>query len=228
MVRGQGNTLAGKTEGRHVAHPGRAATAGLRPPCAPAPEFDLDALLVSTFAVAVAEIGDKTQLLALVLAARYRKPWPIIAGILVATVLNHALAAWFGSLVSGWISPDVLRWGVVISFAAVAAWALVPDKLDEGEVKPPRFGAFVATLIAFFIVEIGDKTQVATVVLAAQYSPLWQVITGTTLGMAIANVPVVLLGSRFAAKLPLKAARYAAAAIFAGLALWVAVGGLPG
>ena len=190
--------------------------------------FPLDALFVSTFAVAVAEIGDKTQLLALVLAARYRKPWPIIAGILAATVLNHALAAWFGSLVSGWISPGVLRWGVVLSFAAVAAWALVPDKLDEDEVKPPRFGAFVATLIAFFIVEIGDKTQVATVVLAAQYSPLWQVITGTTLGMAIANVPVVVLGSRFAAKLPLKAARYAAAAIFAGLALWVAVGGLPG
>lgn len=188
----------------------------------------MDALFVSTLAVAVAEIGDKTQLLALVLAARYRKPWPIIAGILVATVLNHALAAWFGSLVSGWISPEVLRWGVVLSFVAVAAWALVPDKLDEDEVKPPRFGAFVATLIAFFIVEIGDKTQVATVVLAAQYSPLWQVIAGTTLGMAIANVPVVLLGSRFAAKLPLKAARYAAAAIFAALAVWVAVGGLPG
>ena len=188
----------------------------------------MDALFVSTLAVAVAEIGDKTQLLALVLAARYRKPWPIIAGILVATVLNHALAAWFGSLVSGWISPEVLRWGVVLSFVAVAAWALVPDKLDEDEVKPPRFGAFVATLIAFFIVEIGDKTQVATVVLAAQYSPLWQVIAGTTLGMAIANVPVVLLGSRVAAKLPLKAARYAAAAIFAALAVWVAVGGLPG
>ena len=188
----------------------------------------MDALFVSTLAVAIAEIGDKTQLLALVLAARYRKPWPIIAGILAATVLNHAMAAWLGSLVSGWISPEVLRWGVVISFAAVAAWALVPDKLDEDEVKPPRFGAFVATLIAFFIVEIGDKTQVATVVLAAQYSPLWQVIAGTTLGMAIANVPVVLLGSRFAAKLPLKAARYAAAAIFAALAVWVAVGGLPG
>ena len=188
----------------------------------------MDALLVSTVAVAIAEIGDKTQLLALVLAARYRKPWPIIAGILAATVLNHALAAWFGSLVTGWVSPDVLRWGVVLSFAAVAAWALVPDKLDEDEVKPPRFGAFLATLIAFFIVEIGDKTQVATVVLAAQYSPLWQVIAGTTLGMAIANVPVVLLGARFAAKLPLKAARYAAAALFAGLAVWVAVGGLPG
>ena len=188
----------------------------------------MDALFVSTLAVAVAEIGDKTQLLALVLAARYRRPWPIIAGILAATLLNHALAAWFGSLVTAWVDPQWLRWGVVLSFLAVAAWALVPDKLDEGEVKAPRFGPFVATLVAFFIVEIGDKTQVATIVLAAQYSPLWQVIAGTTLGMAVANVPVVLLGARFAAKLPLKAARWAAAALFAGLGLWVALRGLPG
>ena len=188
----------------------------------------MDALLISTLAVAVAEIGDKTQLLALVLAARYRKPWPIIAGILAATVLNHALAGWFGSLVTDWLDPQWLRWGVVLSFLAVAAWALVPDKLDEDEVKAPRFGPFVATLVAFFIVEIGDKTQVATVVLAAQYSPLWQVVAGTTLGMALANVPVVLLGSRFAAKLPLKAARWTAAALFAGLGLWVALRGLPG
>jgi putative Ca2+/H+ antiporter (TMEM165/GDT1 family) len=188
----------------------------------------LDALFVSTLAVAVAEIGDKTQLLALVLAARYRKPWPIIAGILVATLLNHALAGWLGALVSGWLSPAVLRWGVVLSFLAVAAWALVPDKLDDDEAKAPRFGPFLATLVAFFIVEIGDKTQVATVVLAAQYEPLWQVVAGTTLGMAVANVPVVLLGAAFAAKLPLKAARYAAAALFAGLGLWVAVMGLPG
>lgn len=187
----------------------------------------MDALFVSTLAVAVAEIGDKTQLLALVLAARYRKPWPIIAGILVATLLNHALAGWLGSLVSGWVNPEVLRWGVVVSFLAVAAWALVPDKLDEDEAKAPRFGPFLATLVAFFIVEIGDKTQVATVVLAAQYEPLWQVVAGTTLGMAVANVPVVLLGAAFAAKLPLKAARYAAAALFAGLGLWVAVMGLP-
>ncbi|MDY0021598.1 TMEM165/GDT1 family protein [Arenimonas caeni] len=187
----------------------------------------MDALFVSTLAVAIAEIGDKTQLLALVLAARYRKPWPIIAGILVATLLNHALAGWLGSLVSGWVNPEVLRWGVVVSFLAVAAWALVPDKLDEDEAKAPRFGPFLATLVAFFIVEIGDKTQVATVVLAAQYQPLWQVVAGTTLGMAVANVPVVLLGAAFAAKLPLKAARYAAAALFAGLGLWVAVMGLP-
>jgi putative Ca2+/H+ antiporter (TMEM165/GDT1 family) len=188
----------------------------------------MDALWISTLAVAVAEIGDKTQLLALVLAARYRKPWPIIAGILVATLANHALAGWLGALITGWVSPQVLRWAVVLSFLAVAAWALVPDKLDEGEVKATRFGAFVATLVAFFIVEIGDKTQVATVVLAAQYSPLWQVVAGTTLGMAIANVPVVLLGAKFAARLPLKAARYAAAALFAALGLWVALWGLPG
>jgi putative Ca2+/H+ antiporter (TMEM165/GDT1 family) len=188
----------------------------------------MEALWISTLAVAVAEIGDKTQLLALVLAARYRKPWPIIAGILVATLANHALAGWLGALITGWVSPQVLRWAVVLSFLAVAAWALVPDKLDEGEVKATRFGAFVATLVAFFIVEIGDKTQVATVVLAAQYSPLWQVVAGTTLGMAIANVPVVLLGAKFAARLPLKAARYAAAALFAALGLWVALRGLPG
>lgn len=187
----------------------------------------MDALFVSTLAVAVAEIGDKTQLLALVLAARYRKPWPIVAGILVATLLNHGLAGWLGALVTGWVSPQALRWGVVVSFLAVAAWALVPDKLEEDEAKMPKYGAFLATLVAFFLVEIGDKTQVATIVLAAQYSPLWQVVAGTTLGMAVANVPVVLLGARFAAKLPLKAARYAAAALFAGLGLWVAFQGLP-
>ena len=188
----------------------------------------MDALLVSTLAVAIAEIGDKTQLLALMLAARYRKPWPIIAGILVATLANHGLAGWLGALVTAWLDPDLLRWGVALSFLAVALWALVPDKLEEGEVKPPRFGPFLATLVAFFIVEMGDKTQVATVVLAAQYSPLWQVIAGSTLGMAVANVPVVLLGARFAARLPLQAARWTAAAVFAGLAVWVALRGLPG
>jgi Ca2+/H+ antiporter, TMEM165/GDT1 family len=188
----------------------------------------LDALLFSTLAVAIAEIGDKTQLLALMLAARYRKPWPIVAGILVATVLNHALAAWVGALVGAWLDPAWLRWVVVASFVAVALWALIPDRLDEdGAPEAARFGPFVATTIAFFLVEIGDKTQVATVVLAARYDPLWQVIAGTTLGMALANAPVVLLGAKFAAKLPLKAARWAAAAVFAGLGLWVALRGLP-
>jgi putative Ca2+/H+ antiporter (TMEM165/GDT1 family) len=189
----------------------------------------LEALFVSTLAVAIAEIGDKTQLLALLLAARYRRPWPIIAGILVATVLNHALAGWLGAIVGAWLDPAWLRWGVVLSFVAVAAWALVPDKLDDdGAPKLSRFGPFIATTLAFFLVEMGDKTQVATVVLAARYDPLWQVIAGTTLGMAIANAPVVLLGAKFAGKLPLKAARWAAASLFAGLGLWVAVFGLPG
>ena len=189
----------------------------------------MDALLFSTLAVAIAEIGDKTQLLALVLAARYRRAWPIIAGIVLATLLNHALAAWLGDLVGGWLDPRWLRWFVVASFLAVAAWALVPDRLDDdGAPKLPKYGPFVATTIAFFLVEIGDKTQVATIVLAARYDPLWQVVAGTTLGMVIANAPVVLLGSKFAAKLPLKAARFAAAALFAALGLWVAVQGLPG
>lgn len=183
------------------------------------------ALTVSTLVVALAEIGDKTQLLALVLAARYRTPWPIIAGIFIATLANHGLAGWAGALVSGWISADLARWLIAASFLAVALWALVPDRLEEDESKAPRFGPFLATLVAFFLVEIGDKTQIATVVLAAQYEPLWQVVLGTTAGMLLANVPVVLLGSRFAAKLPLKAARWASAALFAGLAVWVLLRG---
>ena len=189
----------------------------------------MDALLVSTLTVALAEIGDKTQLLALVLAARYRKPWPIIAGILAATLLNHAASAWVGAWLASVVPAEVLRWGVVVSFLAVAAWALVPDKLDEETEARPRHGwggVFVATCIAFFLVEIGDKTQVATVVLAARYHPLSQVIAGTTLGMLLANVPVVLLGARFAHRLPLRAARWTAAALFAALGLWVALFGL--
>ena len=185
----------------------------------------LSALGLSTLAVAVAEIGDKTQLLALLLAARFRKPVPIIAGILVATLLNHALAAWLGALVMQWLSPEVLRWIVAGSFLAIALWALKPDTLDEGGQHLPARGAFIATAIAFFLAEIGDKTQIATVLLAAKYSPLWQVIAGTTLGMLIANVPVVALGHRFAQRLPLAAARITAAIVFLLLALWVALRG---
>ena len=173
----------------------------------------MESLLVSTLAVAVAEIGDKTQLLALLLAARFRKPLPIILGILVATLLNHALAGWFGALLSHWLTPEVLRWSVAASFLAVALWTLKPDKIDDAQRLPAR-DAFLATTIAFFIAEIGDKTQVATVLLAAKYSPLWQVVAGTTLGMLAANVPVVLLGSRFAERLPLRAARIIAAVLF--------------
>lgn len=186
----------------------------------------MDALYVSTFSVALAEIGDKTQLLALLLAARYRRPWPIVAGILVSTILNHALAGSLGAMLTQWLSPAVLRWVVAGSFLAVALWTLKPDKLGEDESAIPAHGAFIATTIAFFLAEIGDKTQVATVLLAAKYSPLWEVVVGTTLGMLLANVPVVVLGSKFADRLPLKAARIVAALLFLGLAVWVAFRGL--
>lgn len=181
----------------------------------------MQALVLSILAVAIAEIGDKTQLLALLLAARFRRPLPIVAGILVATLLNHALAAWAGALVAQWLTPTVLRWFVAGSFLAVALWTLKPDAIDDTRSLPAR-GAFVATTIAFFFAEIGDKTQVATVLLATRYQPLWQVVIGTTAGMLLANVPVVLLGSRFARRLPLRTARIAAAVLFLALAAWVA------
>ncbi len=187
----------------------------------------LPTLGVSTLAVAIAEIGDKTQLLALLLAARFRRPWPIIAGIFVATVLNHALAGWIGAWVASYLSPEVLRWLVAGSFLAIGVWTLIPDRIDDDGERLPARSAFIATTIAFFLAEIGDKTQIATVVLAAKSTLLWPVVLGTTLGMLLANVPVVLLGSRFAAKLPLKAARMAAAALFIALALWVAWSGMP-
>ena len=161
-----------------------------------------DAFLVSTGTVALAEVGDKTQLLALMLAARFRRPWPIVGGILLATILNHALAGLLGALAASWLTPQGLRWIVAASFIAIALWTLKPDTLDDDE-KLPAHGAFVATVIAFFIAEIGDKTQVATILLAAKYSPLWQVVAGTTVGMLLANVPVVVLGSRFVSRLPL-------------------------
>ena len=225
-------TTTGKTEGRRYASnlakagPGRVAFA-FASTRMPGPgtlnmeAFPLSAAVVSTGVVALAEIGDKTQLLALLLAARFRKPWPIVAGILVATLLNHALAGWLGALVAHWLRPDVLRWIVAGSFAAIALWTLKPDTLDDGETLPAR-GAFIATTLAFFVAEIGDKTQIATVLLAAKYQPLWQVVAGTTVGMLLANVPVVLLGSRFADRLPLKAARHVAAAVFGLLAVWAA------
>lgn len=181
---------------------------------------------ISAGTVALAEIGDKTQLLALLLAARFRKPWPIVAGILVATILNHALAGWLGVLAAQRLTPAVLRWIVAGSFIAIALWTLKPDTLDDDGSMLSTRSAFIATTIAFFLAEIGDKTQVATVLLAAKYSPLWQVVAGTTLGMLLANVPVVVLGSRFAEKLPLRAARIAAALVFLALGLWVALRGL--
>jgi putative Ca2+/H+ antiporter (TMEM165/GDT1 family) len=184
-----------------------------------------DAALVSAGTVALAEIGDKTQELALLLAARFRKPLPIIAGILVATLLNHALAGWVGTLVAHWLTPQVLRWVVAISFIAIALWSLKPDTLEENT-PVSTHGALLGTVIAFFLAEMGDKTQVATVLLAARYSPLWQVVAGTTIGMLLANVPVVLLGSRFARRLPLRAARIGAALLFFALGLWALKGAL--
>ena len=182
----------------------------------------MQTFLISTATVALAEIGDKTQLLSLILAAKYRKPWPICLGILVATLANHAIAGEVGALVASYLTPEVVKWVTAISFLSVALWTLKPDQADDAEAaRGARYGVFMATVIAFFVAEIGDKTQVATVVLAAQYHQLWQVVAGTTIGMMLANVPVVWLGSRFASKLPLKAARIAAAVLFAALGLWV-------
>ncbi|GAB2508460.1 TMEM165/GDT1 family protein [Pseudoxanthomonas sangjuensis] len=186
----------------------------------------LQALSVSTATVALAEIGDKTQLLALLLATRFRKPWPIAFGILTATVVNHGLSAWLGVGLNQWLSPQLLRWIVATSFLAVGAWTLVPDKLGEEDEKLPRRGAYLATTLAFFLAEVGDKTQVATVLLATKYQPLWPVVVGTTVGMLLANLPVVWLGHRFADRLPLKPARMVAAAVFVLLGLWVAWRGI--
>ncbi len=180
----------------------------------------MEAFFVSTAVVAVAEIGDKTQLLALMLAARYRKPVPIILGILVATLANHALAAWFGEVVATWVGADTMRWILGVSFIVMAGWCLIPDKADEGPQTGRRAGAFLATLIAFFIVEIGDKTQIATVALAARFQSLIAVALGTTFGMLLANVPVVLFGDVIAKRLPLGIVRFVAALLF--LALGVA------
>lgn len=175
----------------------------------------MEAFLVSTVVVAIGEIGDKTQLLALILAARFRRPLPIIFGILVATLVNHALAGLAGEWVRASIAPDVLRWGLGLSFLAVAGWALVPDKVDEPAPAHGRYGVFLVTVAAFFLAEIGDKTQIATVMLAAKYHALAYVVAGTTLGMMIADVPAVLLAGAAAPRLPLRYIRYAAAALFA-------------
>lgn len=185
----------------------------------------MQALLVSTGVVALAEIGDKTQLLALVLAARWRKPVPIILGILVATILNHALAGAVGAWLAAAIGPQPMRWILGLSFLAMAAWILVPDKADdEAAAREPRYGVFLATVVTFFLVEMGDKTQIATVALAAKYASLWAVVAGTTLGMMLANVPAVLVGEAAAKSLPLGVVRGVAAVIFAVLGLLVLFG----
>ena len=186
----------------------------------------MQALLTSTLAVALAEIGDKTQLLALVLATRYRRPVPIVAGIVVATVVNHALAGLVGAQVGAWLGPELLRWIVGLGFLAMAAWTLVPDTLDE-ERKPDPRGAFVATTVAFFFAEMGDKTQLATIGLAAAHpGATVAVVVGTTLGMLIANVPVVALGDRLAGRIDLSRVRYLAALLFAAFGAVVLVRGI--
>lgn len=184
----------------------------------------MEAFLVSTGIVALAEIGDKTQLLALLLAAKFRRPAPIIAGILVATIANHSFAGALGSWITTVVAPETMRWVLGLSFIAMAAWALVPDKLDEGEARLAKYGVFVTTLIAFFLAEMGDKTQVATVALAAQYHAFVSVVAGTTLGMMIANVPAVLLGDRIADKMPVRLVHVIAAGLFALLGIAALLG----
>jgi putative Ca2+/H+ antiporter (TMEM165/GDT1 family) len=187
----------------------------------------MEAFLISTGVVALAEIGDKTQLLAFVLAARFRKPLPIVWGILIATLANHALAGALGTWITRTVDPSILRWVLGASFLAMAVWALFPDKLDETpEARAARttWGVFMATLVAFFLAEMGDKTQIATVALAAHYAVPVAVIAGTTLGMLIANVPAVFAGQKLADRIPLKWVRGAAAAIFAALGVATLLG----
>ena len=184
----------------------------------------MEALLVSTGIVALAEIGDKTQLLAFILAAKFRKPVPIILGILAATLANHSFAGAVGNWVTSMLDAQTLRWILGVSFIGMAIWTLIPDKFDEDDAKLARFGVFGTTLIAFFLAEMGDKTQVATVALAAQYQAFFTVVAGTTLGMMIANVPAVLLGDRIAHRMPVRLVHGIAAAIFAVLGIATLLG----
>ncbi|CAH2791983.1 MAG: Putative transmembrane protein [uncultured Paraburkholderia sp.] len=185
----------------------------------------IHAFLISTGAVALAEIGDKTQLLSLVLAARYRKPVPIILGVLAGTLVNHAgaLGAWLGSL----LTPTLMRWALAVSFIGMGLWILVPDKLDDDEANANRthLGVFGATVVAFFLAEMGDKTQIATVALAARFHDFFGVVAGTTLGMMVANVPAILLGDRFAHRLPTKLVHGIAAILFVVLGTMALFGG---
>ena len=178
----------------------------------------MEAFLVSTGVVALGEMGDKTQLLAMLLAARFRKPVPIILGILVATLANHALAGWVGDAVARALGPDLLRWVIGVSFIAMALWMLIPDRVDDDAAGGRQlFGVFGTSALAFFLAEMGDKTQIATVALAARYTELAAVVAGTTLGMMLANVPAVFLGERIAKNLSMPLVHGIAAAIFAVL-----------
>jgi putative Ca2+/H+ antiporter (TMEM165/GDT1 family) len=185
------------------------------PPRASSRQTEMEAFLVSTGVVALGEMGDKTQLLAMLLAVKFRRPVPIILGILVATLLNHATAGLVGGWIASALGPTVLRWVIGISFIAMAGWMLVPDRIDDEDAAPQRFGVFGTTLIAFFLAEMGDKTQIATVALAARYQDLVAVVAGTTLGMLIADVPAVFIGETIARKVSMKWVHGIAAAIFA-------------
>jgi Ca2+/H+ antiporter, TMEM165/GDT1 family len=185
----------------------------------------LEAFLISTGIVALAEIGDKTQLLALLLAARFKKPWPIVWGIFVATALNHAMAGALGAWITTLISQQTLRWILGASFIAMAVWMLIPDKLHGGADKAPmRFGVFGTTLVLFFLAEMGDKTQIATVMLAARFDAYVAVVAGTTLGMMLANAPVVWLGERMTRVVPLRVVHMVSAIIFLVLGLYALIG----
>ncbi len=183
----------------------------------------MEAFLISLSSVAIAEVGDRTQLLSLVLAARFRRPWPIIAGVLCATLLNHGAAAWIGARLGEFLQPAVLDSAVGVSMIVMSLWALRADKLSDEPVPASRSSVFLATLIAFFLAEIGDKTQIATMALGAAYANLGAVVAGSTTGMMLANVPVIFFGSAFAGRLPLRAMRISAALLFLGvgaLFLW--------
>jgi putative Ca2+/H+ antiporter (TMEM165/GDT1 family) len=183
----------------------------------------MEAFLISTGVVALAEIGDKTQLLAFVLAARFRKPIPIVLGIFVATLVNHALAGAVGAWLLHHVGPDIMRWLLAASFAGMAVWMLIPDKLDDDDARfSDRFGVFGATVLAFFLAEMGDKTQIATVALAAKYTSYWSVIAGTTTGLMLADAPAVWIGDRMAKKLPIALLHRVAAVLFLALGLLAA------
>lgn len=185
----------------------------------------MESLLISTGVVALAEIGDKTQLLAFILAARFKKPVPIILGILAATIVNHGLAGALGAWITSAVSPDILRWALGLSFIGMAFWTMIPDKIEEEETQvAKRFGVFGATLITFFLAEMGDKTQIATVAMAAHYAAPFMVVIGTTLGMLIADVPAVFVGDKLANKIPMKLVHSIAAAIFALLGVATLLG----
>jgi putative Ca2+/H+ antiporter (TMEM165/GDT1 family) len=188
-------------------------------------ETIMESLFVSTGVVALAEIGDKTQLLAFILAARFKKPVPIILGILVATIVNHGLAGALGAWITSAVTPEVLRWVLGLSFIGMAVWTMIPDKIEEEETQvAKRFGVFGATLITFFLAEMGDKTQIATVAMAAHYESPLMVVIGTTLGMLIADVPAVFVGDKLANKIPMKLVHAIAAAIFAVLGIATLLG----